>query len=359
MQDPEQSPGYDKQFVRNMVESALRIALIAVLLWMAFDIIRPFLVPLVWGAIIAIAAYPIARKLGIRLGGRTGVASAVVSAGLILLLVLPSYQLTDSLISAVRNLAGNVEAGPLKVPPPSPQVAEWPLIGEKVYAQWSLASTNLEAVLGDFRPQLQALLSRVGSSLARGLLGVGLFAVSLIVAGFFMAHASSAATAARRLFVRLAGEHPGGEWAGMVVATVRSVLLGVVGVAIIQSVLCAIGLFTLGVPGAAIWSAAILFLAIAQLPLILVVLPLVIWAYSSQDTTSATLFAIWMVLAALSDNLLKPMLIGRGLEVPMPVILIGAIGGMLAFGIIGLFAGAVVLSVWYKLFREWLLQEAR
>ena len=155
------------------------------------------------------------------------------------------------------------------------------------------------------------------------------------------------------------GGSPGGEWAALCVATVRSVLQGVVGVAVVQAILCGIGLFAIGIPGAPIWTAIILFLAIAQLPAILVVLPCIIWAFGgSVDTTSATIFAVWMMFAALSDNVLKPLLMGRGLDIPMPVILLGAIGGMIASGIIGLFAGAVVLSIWYKLFKEWLQQES-
>lgn len=355
----EKDSGYDRQFVRNMLESALRIALVGLLLLISYDIIRPFVIPLLWGGIIAIAAYPVTRWLAARLGGRSGPAAAIVSLIFIVALVAPCYLLTDSLLNAARTLAEKVNEGQLEISPPPTQVASWPLIGEKVYAQWSLASDNLEALLAQSQPQLRKLLSRAATAAGNGMLGVGMFVISLIIAGGFMAYAEPAAAATKKLFIRLGGEHPGGDWAEMIVLTVRSVLMGVVGVAVLQSILCSVGLFTLGVPGAAIWSAVILLLAIAQLPAILVVLPLIIWAYSTQTATTATVFAIWMVLAGLSDNVLKPLLMGRGLDVPMPVILMGAIGGMIAAGIIGLFAGAVVLSIWYKLFQEWLMQEAR
>jgi predicted PurR-regulated permease PerM len=197
-------------------------------------------------------------------------------------------------------------------------------------------------------------LRKIGGSL----MGVLMFVVSLIIAGGFMAYAESCGKAAQQFFVRVGGLEPGGEWASLVVATVRSVLQGVVGVAVIQAALCAVGLFVMGIPGAPIWSAVILFFAIAQLPALIVALPIIIYAFSAYSTTAASIFAVWMVLAAASDNVLKPMLMGRGLDIPMPVILIGAIGGMIASGIVGLFAGAVVLSIWYKLFGEWLAQEA-
>jgi predicted PurR-regulated permease PerM len=185
-----------------------------------------------------------------------------------------------------------------------------------------------------------------------------MFVVSLIIAGGFMAYAETSASAAHRLFVRLGGQNPGGEWAPMCVATVRSVLQGVVGVAAIQAGLCAIGLFSLGIPGAPIWSALILLLAIAQLPTVIVIAPIVVYAFSHYQTTPAIIFTIWMAVAAVSDTFLKPLLMGRGLGIPMPFILMGAIGGMIAAGIIGLFAGAVVLAIWYKLFNSWLEQTA-
>ena len=130
------------------------------------------------------------------------------------------------------------------------------------------------------------------------------------------------------------------------------------GVAIIQAALCAIGLFALGVPGAPVWSIIILFLAIAQLPTLILVAPIIAWAYGNVDGTTATVFTIWMIIAGASDSLLKPMLMGRGLDIPMPVILMGAIGGMLAYGIFGLFTGAILLSILYKLFGEWQEQES-
>jgi predicted PurR-regulated permease PerM len=131
----------------------------------------------------------------------------------------------------------------------------------------------------------------------------------------------------------------------------------VVGVAVIQTALCAIGLFAMGIPGAPIWSALILFLAIAQLPTIIVAGPIILYALSNYPTTPAVVFTVWMLLAGFSDTFLKPMLMGRGLDIPMPIILIGAIGGMISAGIIGLFAGAVVLAIWYQLFLNWLEQK--
>ncbi|MEH6583135.1 MAG: AI-2E family transporter [Halioglobus sp.] len=359
METNEPDTSFDKLFVRNMLESALRIGLVFILLALTYDIIEPFMIPMVWGGIIAIAAFPMVRWLEQRLGGRRGLAASLISLGFILVLVIPCFMLTESLLGSAKAISANLNDGGLKIPPPPAKVAEIPLIGEKTFEAWSLATNNVEAALRQVQPQLKALLSKTLAAIGSGLGGVLMFVISLLIAGGFMTYADSTGAAAHTFFVRLAGPKPGGEWASLCVATVRSVLQGVVGVAVIQALLCAIGLFVMGVPAAAVWSAIILFLAIAQLPPIIIIGPIIAWAFGNYDGTSATIFTIWMLLAGFSDTVLKPMLMGRGLDIPMPVILIGAIGGMIASGIIGLFAGAVVLSIWYKLFGAWLEQESQ
>lgn len=350
---------FDRLFVRNMVESALRIGLIFGLLAVSYDIIRPFMIPLMWGGIIAIASFPLVKWLEPKIGGRRGMAATLISLLFILVLVVPTFQLTQSLIVAAKNVSTQLGQGSLQVPPPPESVADWPLVGERIHGAWSAANENIEELLSQSQEQVKALIKKLLKTVGSGLAGVGMFVISLLIAGGFMAYAESSGAAAHRLFVRVGGLKPGGEWAELIVATVRSVLQGVVGVAVIQAFLCGIGLFIMGIPMAPVWSAIILFLAIAQLPAILIIAPIIIWSFTSYDTVPAVIFAVWMLLAGLSDNILKPILMGRGLDIPMPVILLGAIGGMMASGIIGLFAGAVVLSLWYKLFSEWLQQESR
>ncbi|MDH4040852.1 MAG: AI-2E family transporter [Gammaproteobacteria bacterium] len=356
MEPIQTNKGFDTLFVRNMVEAALRIGLVFLLLLLTFEIIRPFLIPLAWGGIIAIAAFPLTRRLEGWLGGRRKLAATLVTLFLILILVIPCYELTEALVSAARSVSQRLSSGEIQVPGPSEKVAGWPVVGEKLYAAWSLAHTNLQEAVVQAAPRLKSAAAAAASTLGAGLVSVMMFVVSLLIAGGFMAYADTSATAANRLFVRLGGLNPGGEWAQMCVATVRSVLQGVVGIAVIQAALCAIGLFAMGIPGAPIWSALILLLAIAQLPTIIVVAPILFYAFNHYDTTPAVVFTVWMLMAGLSDTFLKPLLMGRGLDIPMPIILMGAIGGMLAAGIIGLFAGAVVLAIWYKLFKSWLEQ---
>ncbi len=349
--------GFDRLFVRNMVEAALRIGLLFVLLLLTYDIIRPFLIPIVWGGIIAIAAFPLTRRLESVLGGRRGLSASLITGFFILALVIPTYQLTEALVGTTKTVSTRLSEGGLQIPGPSPSVADWPLVGQRVYDAWMLAHENTQEALVQAAPHLKAVATKAASTIGASLASVGMFVVSLLIAGAFMSYAEASGNMAHRLFIRLGGLKPGEDWAGMCVATVRSVLQGVVGVAVIQTALCAIGLFVMGIPGAPIWSALILFLAIAQLPTVIVAGPIMVYAFGNYATTPAAIFTVWMLIAGFSDTFLKPMLMGRGLSIPMPIILIGAIGGMISAGIIGLFAGAVVLAIWYQLFQSWLEQQ--
>jgi predicted PurR-regulated permease PerM len=359
MENEARDTHFDPLFVRNMVESALRIGLIFLLLIWTYDIIKPFTVPIIWGAIIAIAAFPLVRWLEPRLGGRRGLACTLITLCFIVILVVPTWSVTEAMVGGLKKLHMALEAGELRVPVPPAGVQEWPVIGEKLFALWSAASSDLEAVLTQFSPQIRELMAGLGKKIGGSLLSVLMFLVALIIAGGFMTFADSCAKAANSFFVRVGGLKPGGEWAPLTVATVRSVLQGVIGVAFIQTVLIAIGLVVADVPGAPLWSAIVLFLAIAQLPPLIVLAPIMVYMFSAADTTTAVIFTVYQIVAGASDSFLKPLLMGRGLDIPMPIILIGAIGGMIAAGIVGLFAGAVVLSIWYKLFSLWLQQEAQ
>jgi len=186
-----------------------------------------------------------------------------------------------------------------------------------------------------------------------GILG---FAVSIIIAGVFMVSAETSYQAFRVVGHRLGGEQ-GTDFVDLSVATVRSVAKGVLGVAFIQTLLAAIGLIVMDIPAAGIWASIILLLAIMQLPPLLVLAPIAIWVFSTAEPVPATTFLVYALFVGFSDAILKPMLLGRGVKVPMLVILLGAIGGMISSGIIGLFFGAVILALGYELFMSWLYQE--
>ncbi|KOO15197.1 hypothetical protein AKJ18_09335 [Vibrio xuii] len=343
----------NKVFISNMVESAIRIGLIVILLMFTYDIIKPFILPVIWGAIIAVALMPICQKLESLYGGKRGLAATTIALLGIALLVTPLVMVSGSIVEGSTHALHVLQEGNIQIPGPKPSVAEWPLVGEKLHEVWSLFANNLEKAIQTFMPQIKSaltsLLGIVGNVLSSLLLSI----LSLAIAAGFMTYSSSLSSGLTTIAVRVAGDNAQ-SWASMIAATIKSVLLGVIGVAAIQSLMIGAGFFVFGVPGAGILTLILMILCIAQLPALLVVLPIVGYMYMTQDTTTATLFTVWVVVAALSENIFKPMLMGRGVDIPMPVILLGAIGGMLFYGIVGLFLGAVILAIWYELFVWWL-----
>jgi len=212
------------------------------------------------------------------------------------------------------------------------------------------------ATLSKYSEQVKAFsnwLLKIVASTTMGILG---FAVSIIIAGVFLVSAESSYLASRAVGHRLGGER-GADFTDLTVATVRSVAKGVLGVAFIQTLLAAIGLLVMDIPGAGIWASIILLLAIMQLPPILVLGPIAFWVFSTAEPVPATIFLVYSLFVSFSDAALKPLMLGRGVDVPMLVILLGAIGGMMTAGIIGLFIGAVILALGYQLFMFWLNPE--
>ena len=343
-----------KDFQKNAMTSFIQIAAVVLLLTWCFRIVSPFIGIVAWGMIIAVAVYPLHLSVAAKLGDRPkSSATLFVLLGLAILLV-PTYYLAESSVDGLRYLAAELSAGTVTVPPPNESVAGWPLIGEKVFAIWSGAAANLEETLNTFEPQLRAFGQSLVQFAGSSALGVLQFVVSFIVAGVFLVSAENGYRVTNTIATRLS-EDFGQQLTDMSIATIRSVAKGVLGVAVIQSLLSAIGLVAIGVPGAGLWAGVILVLAIIQLPPLLILGPIAIWVFSVADTTPATLFAIYALLVSASDGFLKPLLLGRGLDIPMLVILLGAIGGMMLSGIIGLFIGAVILAVGYQILMAWMM----
>ena len=217
----------------------------------------------------------------------------------------------------------------------------------------ALASNNLEAALSKITPQLKKFGIPLLSAAAGAGVGTLKFVVSIIIAGVLLSNDAGGGQVARAIATRLTGER-GTMAVELAVATVRSVTLGILGVALIQTLLASLGFLLVGVPGAGLWALLVLILAVVQLPTILVLGPIIVYVFSTSSTVIAVVFAIWSILVGISDAFLKPLLMGRGVDVPMLVIFIGAIGGFMTSGIIGLFVGAIIFSLGYKLFLIWL-----
>lgn len=345
-----------KFFVSNMMESAIRIGLLFALIVWTYDIIRPFVIPVLWGAIIAVALMPLTHRLERAFRGRRGLAAFILALLGIVLLVTPIVVVSGSILNSVPHTIELLQNGNIDIPRPTQKVIDIPLIGGKLFELWSAMASNLEKAILQFLPEIKSALSTLAGIIGSSLAALVMFIISLLIAAGFMANAELCASVVSKVAVRVVGPNAK-AWTSLMAATVRSVLLGVVGVAFIQTMILGIALYLFGVPAAGLLTLVILFLGIAQLPALIVVLPLIGYAYSTMEGTSATIFSVWVLLGGLSDNVLKPMLMGRGVDIPMPVILIGAIGGMLTAGIIGLFLGAVILAIWYELFNTWLDSE--
>jgi predicted PurR-regulated permease PerM len=343
----------DRAFLRRALESSIRIGLVLFLVLWCYQIARPFLPPVVWGIILAIATQPIYAALCRMMGGRRSLSAAILVVGTLLVLIVPSVLLTTNVVESVSQLAEKMEAGTLEVPPPPGRVADWPIVGERVHAFWADASRNLDEALDPLHPQLKVVGRWALEEGTSAGLGIVMFALSIVLAGVLLASGEHAADAARRVAERLVPER-GVELVTIAAGTIQSVTRGILGTAFIQALLAGIGLLAAGVPAAGLWALLVLLLAVVQVPTLLVLVPIIVWVFASKSTGVAVLFAIWGTAVGLSDNVLKPLLLGRGSDVPTVVIFIGAIGGFVRAGIIGLFVGAVVLAVGHNLFKWWL-----
>jgi predicted PurR-regulated permease PerM len=351
--DSPQSQSNQSDQTNSMIENAIRLGIVAILLYAGIRIVAPFLDLIVWGIILAVALSPVHAWLMRGLGGSPVRAAIVITLACLVFVVVPSMMLGDALGSTAYELAGDLRDGSVEIPPPPSSVQDWPVIGGRVYTTWLQASTNIEALVARSSDQLVALGGQLLRAAGAAVVGMLQFAGSILVAGFFLARREASARAARDLFVRMAPEF-GERLVRLTEQTVRGVAAGVLGVAIIQATLVGIGLLVAGVPYAGVWALLCLLLGIVQLPMGIIVVPLIVYEFMQASTTEAVIFLAYMVPVMLLDNVLKPILMGRGVETPMIVIFIGALGGFAASGFLGLFTGAIVLVVVYELFQEWL-----
>ena len=340
----------------NPINTYINIVLLTLLLVWSFYIVKPFATLIVWSIIVAVALYPLYQKvLGWTKGKKKGLVTSLFVLVLLGLIVAPTIRLTGSVIDAGTDFYSRFQEGTLEVPPPSPQVREWPVVGERLYGTWSSASADLEDFIVSYKDSIANSLSWVVEGFA-GLLGsVILGLVALVIAGVFMSNADSGYNTGVRFMNRLR-PGKGKEFMDMCTSTIRSVVKGILLVAIIQAVLAYFGFLVIGLPAASLFTILVLIFAIIQLPVIIAMIPAIAIVFSYADSTPAIIFTIYSIVVAMSDGFLKPILLGKGLETPMLVILIGALGGMMLQGILGLFIGPVVLSIVYNLYRHWVAE---
>ena len=348
------STSVDQKFLANSMASFLQIAAVVLLIYVCFQIIRPFTAIVVWGVIISVSLYPSHVSLAKRLGGKEKLSAVMLTLVGILVIVLPAWLLADSTFGALFRLGDAAKNGTLVIPPAAESVSGWPVVGEQLYALWSQAASNLEATLETHKDQVQALGAKLIGIAGNTVATVFQFIFSLIIAGTLLLFADGGYKAAQNISRSLVGSARGHALTDMSIGTIRSVFKGVLGIAAIQGVAAGIGMAIAGIPAAGLLGGVVLVLAIVQLPPLLVLLPVAIWYFTVASTVPAVIFLVFAIVVSMSDAVLKPMLLGRGLDTPMLVILLGAIGGAMAMGIVGLFIGAVVLALGYELLTAWM-----
>ncbi len=353
IQEAEQS----KQ-TNTIINLSVRLIALGLIFFWCFLIIAPFINLAAWAIVLAVTLYPFHEQLTKVFKGGTVWAASVIVVLLLLIMIVPGVWFLFSSVDEVKALASQYREGLIAIPPPEESVKGWPVIGNKVYEFWTQASTDLSKIVSDNRESLKPFLIKLFSALASTGKGLLLLAGSIILSGVFLSYADASSKAVKALFTRLAGSK-GETMASISEVTIRNVAKGILGVSVIQSTLAGIGFVLAGIPAAGLWVVVCLILSIVQVGIIPVTIGTIIYIWNTADTLTATLFTIWMLVVGISDNILKPIMLGKGAPVPMLAVLIGSIGGFIHSGFIGLFTGAIILSLGYKLFEGWLTDESQ
>ena len=346
-------------FLRDrFIERVILLALLAALVFMCIQIVRPFVGPMLWGVIIAVAIWHPYRKLARKLGERRVLASVMVSLALLLILVVPISLLVDSLAEGVRGVASLMrDLTNIRLPPPPTWLADLPVVGIDLEAQWRRAMVDLPASLAQLQPYIG---TAAGYALSIGA-GLGFamieFLVAIVIAAILLVTGETGVQVLRRFVARIGGAHHLGLL-DVAAQTIRGVAAGIIFTAFIQAVLLVLGLVVVGAPGPVVLGFLTFFLLVLQLPNWLVWVPVVMWLGYRGETALAIFLFVWgFFVVSTIDNFIRPYLISQGARLPLLLIFVGVIGGLFAYGFIGLFVGATLLGVGYTIFRTWLDEE--
>jgi predicted PurR-regulated permease PerM len=338
------------------IQLAVRLALLAVLVYWSFVVIRPFVPILTWSIVLAVALYPVFSWLTSVFSNRPKLAAAVLTIINLGIVIGPAAWLGLGAVEGIRGFASQLEDGALAIPSPPDGVKNWPIIGAQLYALWDQASTNLRSLLGQVAPHLKPLAGTL-LGLAGGA-GVGTikFLIAVAFTGFLFPAGPRLVAACRRFLSKIVAEQKQ-DFVALAGATIRSVAQGVIGIAVAQGLVIGIILKMADVPKAGLFAFAVMMLGILQIGSAVIVIPVVIWLWATKSFATALLFTLLLLPASLADNVLKPIVMGRGLTTPAIVIFLGVIGGTLAHGIVGLFLGPIILAVGWELLTAWVRED--
>lgn len=337
----------------DIIQLVIRLGLLAVLILWTYVLIRPFVPILAWSVVFAVALNPVFRRLAKILGGRPNVAATILTGISLVIVIGPAAWLGLGAVDGIKDFAGQLTAGEVLVPSPPAAIKAWPLVGPPLFELWDQASTNLRSALRAVAPYLKPFAAPLLGLAGDAGVGTIKFLVSVVVAGFIFPYGMQLVSAGRGFLSRIVPEQSE-HFLDLAGATIRAVSQGVIGVAIIQSLLAGIGFKLAGIPIAGLLALLVLLLSIVQIGAAIIMLPVIVWIWTDKDLTTALLLTVFLGLVSILDNILKPLVMGRGLSTPTLVILIGVIGGTLAHGIVGLFVGPIILSVAWELTVAWI-----
>jgi len=338
---------------RQIIHIALQLLALAFLLVWCFNVLAPFFTPMLWSGILAVTLYPLHQKVKRRLKGKGVLAAVLITIVIFSLFLIGGSWLGFKTGSEIKTTIGNYQEGKIKIPSPPEGLKNWPLVGEKAHQLWGQMTVGVDSLVKKYPEEVKSLATASISLLATTGKGLFVFAISILVSGIFLAYADQSARFTRTVFNRLINSTKF-DMATIAAVTIRNVVRGILGVSIIQSLLAGIGFVAAGIPYAGIWTLLCLILAIIQIGIFPVVLFVLIYIWTRDHTTTAILLTIWMIPVGFVDNILKPLMMGKGAPVPMLIIFLGSLGGFIYSGFIGLFTGAVILSLGYRLFDVWL-----
>jgi predicted PurR-regulated permease PerM len=342
-------------FESSIVDVTILIALLGLLGYWSLKVIGPFLTIALWSAILTVALYPLFDWLAQQLGSRR-LAATLITLLCLMVVIGPVTWLGFGLIGGVEMLITRLDAEIPAIPLPAESVKGWPVIGEQVHRLWTTAATDMKAILIELAPKLKPLGGKLLDIAGTVVFGLLEFIAAIIIAGFLFSPGPRLVDSLRS-FSRRILSYRGDEMVQLAGNTIRNVSRGVVGVALVQSFLAGLGFLVAGVPAAGFFAFLALLLAIIQIGPAILLIPVVIWSWVSMETVNAVVFTLYMLLVGVIDNVLKPIVMARGVTTPMPIILIGVIGGTITYGISGLFLGPIVLSVVWALMVAWMQED--
>jgi predicted PurR-regulated permease PerM len=334
------------------IQLAVRLALLALLIYWSFVVIRPFIPILAWSVVLAVALYPLFRWLSTLLGDRPKLAATILTLINLGIVIGPATWLGLGAVESIRSFAAQLGAGTLAIPSPSAGVKDWPLIGAQLHGLWDQASTNLRAALRDFAPHLKPMAGTMLGLAGGAGVGTFKFLVAVTLTGFLLPAGPRLVAASQRFLSRVVADRSE-SFLVLAGATIRSVAQGVIGIAVAQGLVIGIILKLADVPRAGLLAFLVMMLGILQIGSAIIVIPVLIWVWATKSIVGALLITACLLPASLADNVLKPIVMGRGLSTPSLVIFLGVIGGTLAHGIVGLFIGPIILAVAWELLTAW------